>query len=109
VNPVRSRTVARPAFFPIRVPHRALGFVGLTAAWWWVTAAPVVAQDESYDGRSTDDTVRLVVGGLVAIAVGTAVLTLVYLWHTSPRRRHRVAARRAQSEDATTGATGPEE
>jgi hypothetical protein len=70
--------------------------VGLAASWWVLVAAiPAAAQDDSaYDGRSTDDTVRLVVGGLIAIAAATAVLALVYVWHTSPRRRTRVAARR---------------
>jgi hypothetical protein len=52
-------------------------------------------QDE-FDGRSTEDTVRLVVGTLVGIAGVTSVMMLVFVWHTSPRRRLRVATRRAE-------------
>lgn len=83
MNPVRSCAVGTR-------PIRALALV---VAWLVVTASPVAAAagDESYDGRSTEDTVRIVVGGLVAIAAVTAVLMLVYIWHTSPRRRLRIA------------------
>jgi hypothetical protein len=84
VKPVRSGIVIRP--------HRALF---LMVTWWWLVVSPAAAQEEdAYDGRSTDETVRFVVGGLIAIALATAVLMLVFIWHTSPRRRQRVASRR---------------
>lgn len=51
-----------------------------------------------YDGRSTEDTVRLVVGSLVGIAAVVTVLLVAYVWHTSPRRRARVAARRGDPD-----------
>lgn len=56
------------------------------------------ADEEEFDGRSTEDTVRFVVGTLVGIAAVTTVMMLVFIWHTSPRRRLRVATRRADRE-----------
>jgi hypothetical protein len=58
-------------------------------------SAVVDTADDAFDGRSTRDTVRFVVGALVAIAGVTAVALLVFVWHTSPSRRQRVADRRA--------------
>jgi len=66
-----------------------------------VDSESLPAGDENdFDGRSTQDTVRLVVGSLIAIAVGTAVMMVVFVWHTSPRRRLRVATRRAERRRA---------
>jgi hypothetical protein len=58
------------------------------------------ADDDDFDGRSTRDTVRFVVGSLVAIAGVTAVSLLVFVWHTSPSRRQRIAVRRADRSRA---------
>ena len=63
--------------------------------------APAAAASDAtaeYDGRSTEDAVRLVVGSLVGIAAVTAALLVAYVWHTSPRRRARVAARRVDPD-----------
>ena len=43
---------------------------------------------------------RLVGGSLSAVAGATAILMLVFIWHTSPRRRFRVATRRAERRRA---------
>lgn len=72
------------------------------------TGAPIGAEigqaaDDGFDGRSTRDTVRFVVGALVAIAGATTVSLLVFVWHTSPRRRQRVANRRAERHRAELG------
>lgn len=68
-----------------------------------LVALPAVAaaqQDTAaFDGRSTQDTVRVVVGSLVGLAGVVFVLLLVYVWHTSPRRRLRVALRRLDAEE----------
>ena len=64
------------------------------------------AIDDEFDGRSTRDTVRLVVGSLIGIAAGTAVMMVVFVWHTSPRRRLRVATRRAERRRAQAAAVG---
>lgn len=56
---------------------------------------PASDEEEPFDGRSTDDTVRLVVGALIGIAAATALMMFMFIWHTSPRRRLRVATRRA--------------
>ena len=64
------------------------------------SADPIAADEEEFDGRTTADTVRLVVGSLIAIAIGTALLMLMFIWHTSPRRRFRVATRRAERRRA---------
>lgn len=44
--------------------------------------------------------VNTVVLTLIAIAIGLAVLLAGFLWHTSPRRRLRVARRRAAHKAA---------
>ena len=61
---------------------------------------PAVADDDEFDGRSTADTVNIVVGSLIAVAGGTAFLMLMFIWHTNPRRRLRVATRRAERRRA---------
>ncbi|MDW3219057.1 MAG: hypothetical protein R8F63_10655 [Acidimicrobiales bacterium] len=45
----------------------------------------------------TSDTVRRIRRELVTVGVIAAAALLVYLWHTSPRRRLRVAARQLQA------------
>ena len=57
---------------------------------------PATEDEDEFDGRSTADTVRVVVGSLIAVAGATAILMLVFIWHTSPRRRFRVATRRGE-------------
>ena len=77
---------------------RTIAALAFGLLWFLAAVPPAVATDDTvadYDGRSTEDTVQLVVGSLVAIAVLTAVLLVAYVWHTSPRRRARVAARRS--------------
>jgi hypothetical protein len=61
---------------------------------------PATEDEDEFDGRSTADTVRVVVGSLIAVAGATAILMLVFIWHTSPRRRFRVANRRAERRRA---------
>ena len=58
--------------------------------------APTAADEEEFDGRSTAATVRLVVTSLIAVAGVTAIMMLMFIWHTSPRRRFRIATRRAE-------------
>ena len=84
---------AASALRPVR--SFVVGLLGMAA----VGLSSLLAQDDVYDGRSTEDTVRLVVGGLVGIAVAVALLTVLYLWHTSPGRRLRIAEARAGSDD----------
>lgn len=48
----------------------------------------------------TSDTVRRIRRELVTVGAVAAVALLVYLWHTSPRRRLRVAARQLQTAGA---------
>lgn len=96
---------------PVRSPARALRIAAVVAAL--LMGSAVVGTDsalgsphqlqetepsdeEPFDGRSTEDTVRVVVGSLMAIAGATALLMLGYIWHTSPRRRLRAATRRAE-------------
>lgn len=45
----------------------------------------------------TSDTVRRIRRELVTVGVVAAAALLIYLWHTSPRRRLRVAARQLQT------------
>jgi hypothetical protein len=84
------------------VGYRPIRALALVVVWLAVVGSSVAgaAGEEIYDGRSTDDTVRMVVGGLLAIAAVTAVLTLVYIWHTSPRRRLRIARNRSPEAPA---------
>ena len=44
--------------------------------------------------NETSDTVRRIRRELVAAGIVVSVALLVYIWHTSPRRRLRIAARR---------------
>ena len=81
-------------------PIRALALVGVWLVVFGSSVAGAVGE-EQYDGRSTDDTVRMVVAGLLAIAAVTAVLMLVYVWHTSPRRRLRIARSRSSDGPAS--------
>jgi hypothetical protein len=57
------------------------------------------AQPESGIVRDEDTsaTVRRIRRDLIVVAALTAVGLVVYVWHTSPTRRVRVAARRAAS------------
>ncbi len=93
MNPVRSCAVGTR---PIRALALVIGWVAVLGS-----SVAAAAGEETYDGRGTDDTVRMVVGGLIAIAAVTAVLTLVYVWHTSPRRRLRIARGRSSEASAT--------
>lgn len=85
-----------------------------------LSAAPALAQDEPEptgvtvldDGDEaqpdsdivrddeTSDTVQRIRRDLVVVGGVTAVALLVYLWHTSPRRRLRIAARRLERTGA---------
>ena len=87
--------------------------VGFSAAV--VTASPVAAQEEpavpevsvvevsdaatgaaeTFDPNSTEATVVRVRNTLVGIAFACAVGLALFWWHTNPRRRLRVATRRA--------------
>lgn len=55
--------------------------------------AAVVIDDE------TSDTVRRIRRELVFVGVVSSAALLVYLWHTSPRRRLRVASRRLHATE----------
>ena len=48
-----------------------------------------------FDDRKAEKEVDLIVNFLLSIAVFMAVMLGVFLWHTSPRRRLRVARTRA--------------
>ena len=53
-------------------------------------AAPLAAGSES----TTDEKVQVTVRALVGIASATALGAVVFFWHTSPRRRLRIAGQR---------------
>lgn len=53
-------------------------------------AAPLTAAQ----GSTTDETVQITVRALVGIASVTTVAAVVFFWHTSPRRRLRIAGQR---------------
>ena len=120
MSEVRSSPVRSPLISPLISPWRAVRVIfmvtALVVAVGSSTAVsvgassdvyqdtepddPAVADDDEFDGRSTADTVNIVVGSLIAVAGGTAFLMLMFIWHTNPRRRLRVAIRRAERRRA---------
>ena len=72
--------------------------------------APVVIAAQSDDGtepdrrlvdRESSERIDAVVIALWSIAAGMSVMLVLFLWHTSPRRRLRLARRRATGRYAT--------
>ena len=76
-----------------------------------VASAPAQAQDDTpreppveadvFDESESEATVEWVTRALVAIGAGTGLLLVGYIWHTSPRRRLRVAIRRREDREAS--------
>jgi hypothetical protein len=93
-----------------KVVFAAAVLVGVAGLWGAVAAAQTTTDGVTTDGVTTDGadegvatvesvtttetSLRRVVVGLLAVATVTAVLTLGYARHTSPRRRAAVAADR---------------
>ena len=50
--------------------------------------------DEGFDGNETEGTIDRVRLQLLGVAAITGALLVVYIWHTDPERRRRVALRR---------------
>ncbi len=76
-----------------------------------VTAGPAAAiapaQDTDaeldtteFDANEAEGTVDSVRRRLIAIAIGTGVMLVLYIWHTDPRRRFEVATRRRERREA---------
>ncbi len=59
------------------------------------------AETDIFDENESESTIRWVTRALVGIAAGTGLLLVVYIWHTSPRRRLRVATRRRERREAS--------
>lgn len=69
-----------------------LGFVAV--------AAPVGAQDDdTFDENETESTIDSIRYQLWGIAAVSGVLLVVYIWHTDPARRQRVAERRRSDRE----------
>ena len=49
----------------------------------------------------TSDTIQEIRRNLLLMAAAVGVALLIYLWHTSPSRRFRLATARAQTQPAT--------
>ncbi len=85
--------------------------MGLLMALLLAVASPARAQDGSsgdpdpvadadvFDENESEATIEWVTFTLVGIAVCTGLLLVLYIWHTSPRRRLRVATRRRERRD----------
>jgi hypothetical protein len=86
-------------------------FLGLGLALVMAVSIPAAAQDdpsgepadevEVFDENESEATVEWVTRALVGIAAGTGLLLVGYIWHTSPRRRLRVATRRREDREAS--------
>lgn len=86
-------------------------FLGLVLALAMAVSIPAGAQDdpsgepavevEAFDENESEATVEWVTRALVGIAAGTGLLLVGYIWHTSPRRRLRVATRRREDREAS--------
>ncbi len=57
---------------------------------------------DAFDENESEATIEWVTRSLVGIAGGTGFLLVVYLWHTNPSHRLRVATRRRERREATT-------
>ncbi len=55
---------------------------------------------EIFDENESEATIRWVTRALVGIAAGTGFLLVIYIWHTNPRRRLRVATRRRERRES---------
>lgn len=80
-------------------PRLRLGLAAclLAVGLWGAMVAPVAAQDtdtEAFDENETEGTVDAVRYQLWGVAAITGALLVVYIWHTDPARRQRVADRR---------------
>ncbi len=58
-----------------------------------------VVEDEGFDENETEGTIDRVRLQLLAIAAVTGGLLVVYIWHTDPQRRQRVADRRRDDRE----------
>lgn len=57
------------------------------------------ARAQEFDGRTTEGTIDRVSNTLVGIAIGIGVMLVIYIWHTNPHRRVRVATRRRDRKE----------
>jgi len=64
-------------------------------------SAPTTTSDKVINS-SAGSKVRSAVRWLVILAAATGIITLLYFWHTNPRRRVRVSERKAQVSAALT-------
>ena len=64
--------------------------------------SPVLVQEsgDEFDANEAQGTVDTVRRALIGIAIGTAVMLVLYIWHTDPRRRFEVATRRRERREA---------
>ena len=86
-------------------------FLGVVLAMVVAVSIPAGAQDdpsgdpavevEAFDENESEATVEWVTRSLVGIAAGTGLLLVGYIWHTSPRRRLRVATRRREDREVS--------
>ena len=78
--------------------RRCLAACVLAFGVWLAVVAPAAAQDtddaDAFDENETEGTVDSVRYQLWAVAGVTGALLVVYIWHTDPERRQRVADRR---------------
>ena len=84
-----------------RLRHRLAACV-LACSAWLAVAVPATAQDtddDVFDENETEGTVDSVRYQLWAVAGVTGALLVVYIWHTDPARRQRVADRRQADRD----------